>query len=246
MSQVSRPMQVLLVATVAFAAVWFVALRPKADDGGGSSAPAPAAQPADTGAKSSLPGSLGTSVDKARGAARTSDAANARRDAAEQKSTGEPATTSTASSGSSSPASTASAAGSAAAAGSKRTVASSPSKRVAARRLARTGASAAPARIAAAVARGQVAVVLFWDRSTPVDRMVRAEVGRTGVRTKDVFVAAVPISQVSKYDTVTRGIQVLQAPTVVVIDRKHEAKLLTGYVDGSEIAQAVADALAKR
>lgn len=245
MSQVSRPMQVLLVATVAFAAVWFVALRPKADDGGGSSAPAPAAQPADSGAKSSLPGSLGTSVDKARGAASTSDAANARRDAAEQKSTGEPATTSTASSGSAA-ATPSAAAGSAATAGSKRTAASNPSRRVAARRLARSGASASPARVAAAVARGQVAVVLFWDRSTPVDKMVRAEVGRTGVRTKDVYVAAVPISQVSKYDSVTRGIQVLQAPTVVVIDRKHEAKLLTGYVDGSEIAQAVADALAKR
>lgn len=245
MSQVSRPMQVLLVATVAFAAVWFVALRPKADDGGSSGTPAPAAQPADTGTKSSLPGSLGRSVDKARGAARTSDSANARRDAAEQKSTGEPATPATAPTGSA-PAVTSSTAGSAAATGSKRTAAPGKSKPVAARRLAASGASASPARVAAAVARGQVAVVLFWDRSTPVDKMVRAEVGRTGTRTKDVFVAAVPISQVSKYDTVTRGIQVLQAPTVVVIDRKHEAKLLTGYVDGSEIAQAVADALAKR
>lgn len=239
MSQVSRPMQVLLIATVAFAAVWFVALRPKADDSGGDSAPAPAAQPADTGAKSSLPGSLGSSVDKARGAASTSDAANARRDAAEQKSTGEPDATATAS-GAAAPATATPAAG------TKRTAAPGKSKPVAARRLAAAGASASPARVAAAVARGQVAVVLFWDRSTPVDTMVRAEVGRTGTRTKDVFVAAVPISQVSKYDTVTRGIQVLQAPTVVVIDRKHEATLLTGYVDGSEIAQAVADALAKR
>lgn len=244
MTQVSRPMQVLLVATLAFAAVWFVALRPKADDGGGTSSPAPAAQPANTNAKSSLPGSLGTSVDKARGASRTSDAANARRDAAEQKSTGEssaaapaPATATGA---------TPSRAGSTAAAGSARAAAPGKARQVAARRVARSGASASPARVAAAVARGQVAVVLFWDRSTPVDKMVRAEVGRTGARTKDVFVAAVPISQVSKYDTVTRGIQVLQAPTVVVIDRKHEAKLLAGYVDGSEIAQAVADALAKR
>jgi hypothetical protein len=234
MTQVSRPMQLLLLATVAFAAVWFVALRPKADDSGGSSEPAPAAQPADAGSKSSLPGSLGASVDKAKGAQRTSDTANSARDAAEQKATGGSTASSAPSTSSTS-------------SGAARTTASGKARPVAARRRAAgTGASASPARVAAAVAHGQVAVVLFWDRTTSVDKAVRAELGRTGRRGRNVFVAAVPISQVSKYDTVTRGIQVLQAPTIVVIGRKRDARLLTGYVDGSEIGQAVADALAKR
>lgn len=44
MSQVSRPMQVALLATLLFAVVWFVALRPKSSTDGG--APAPTAQEA--------------------------------------------------------------------------------------------------------------------------------------------------------------------------------------------------------
>ncbi len=45
MDQVSRPVQILLAVTVLFAALWFLALKPKPSAGGESAAaPAPAAQ----------------------------------------------------------------------------------------------------------------------------------------------------------------------------------------------------------
>ena len=87
MDQVSRPMQILLLAVVAFGALWFFALRPKGDSGGGGGSAAPAkpaaaAPPTATspahGPGSSLPGGLGRAVQKARGAAGQSDAANRR------------------------------------------------------------------------------------------------------------------------------------------------------------------------
>lgn len=239
MSQVSRPMQILLVVTVAFAAVWFVALRPKADDS--SAAPEPAASAAAE-PKSSLPGSLGDGVDKAKDASKQSDAANAQREAAEQRATGEASGSATATSGATQGSPASSSSGSA-----PPDTADAPAK---ARTVARTrpaaAATATPGRVAAAVADGKVAVVLFWDRRGAVDKQVRSELGPAGARGGRVFVVAAPISQVSRFDVVTRGIQVLQAPTVVVISPKRQARVLSGYIDGAEIRQAVADALARR
>src|SRR5438067_13787991 len=72
MSELSRPLQVVLVLTVGFLGLWFVALRPK-HGGGGASATRPAsAQPAPK--KSSLPGGLGRAVDKANATKRQGDA----------------------------------------------------------------------------------------------------------------------------------------------------------------------------
>jgi hypothetical protein len=49
MTQVSRPMQIALAATLLFLAVWFVALRPQPVGEGEAPAPAPAAQPSGSG-----------------------------------------------------------------------------------------------------------------------------------------------------------------------------------------------------
>lgn len=64
-----------LVAVVGFAGVWMTVLRPQAQDGGGSAAPAPAAT-----AASVLPG--GAAIDKARGAVAAGNAAAAKAQAA--------------------------------------------------------------------------------------------------------------------------------------------------------------------
>ena len=94
MNQVSRPLQILLVAVLLGGAVYMLALRPKTD--GGSSAPAKPAKQATTspaqGPGSSIPGGLGKAVTKARGAAAQSDAANQR----VQQATGGSTSTSTA------------------------------------------------------------------------------------------------------------------------------------------------------
>ncbi|MGI8513171.1 MAG: hypothetical protein ACR2NH_11165, partial [Solirubrobacteraceae bacterium] len=76
MDQVSRPFQILLVLTFAFAALWFTALRPKAAEVSPPAAPTAQA----TGApKSAIPGGLGTAVDRARAGRAQADASAARR-----------------------------------------------------------------------------------------------------------------------------------------------------------------------
>jgi len=87
MDQVSRPFQILLVLTFAFAALWFTALRPKAAEVSPPAAPTAQA----TGApKSAIPGGLGTAVDRARAGRAQADASAARRPGAATTSTPAP------------------------------------------------------------------------------------------------------------------------------------------------------------
>jgi len=72
MSQVSRPMQIALGATLLLLAVWFVALRPKSQSGGEAAAPAPAAQPSSSGAAPGVDG-LSRAIDKAHDAVTTAN-----------------------------------------------------------------------------------------------------------------------------------------------------------------------------
>ena len=67
-----------------------------------------------------------------------------------------------------------------------------------------------------------------------------------GVFGGKVLIVAAPVRQVSLYSASIRGIQVLQSPTILVIDRRHRARTLVGYTDSAEIGQAVDDALAGR
>lgn len=81
MSEVSRPLQLVLILTVGFAGLWFVALRPKGDSGAAPApTPTPAVQPAPQ--KSSLPGGLGHAVDKAKATKAQGDAQAAAADRA--------------------------------------------------------------------------------------------------------------------------------------------------------------------
>src|SRR3569623_184831 len=76
--QVSRPMQIALVAVVLLAGMWFTVLKPKpADDSAPAPAPAASSAPVAPGTKG-----LTSAVDKAKAASATSDATNAKIQAA--------------------------------------------------------------------------------------------------------------------------------------------------------------------
>jgi hypothetical protein len=183
MSAVSRPMQVLLAAVLAFAALWFVALRPSGDSS------EPAAEPAKPAAQAT--------------AAHTPQV----------PAVGAPATP---------------AAAAAAPAGASAPVADRSRP------------------LLAALDRGQVVVLLFWNSRASDDRAVRSvlrEVDRHGGR---VVVHAASVSRVAAYSAITNGAQVLGSPTALVIDRKRQAKQVTGFHDARSIDQAVDDALAGR
>jgi hypothetical protein len=233
MGQVSRPLQVVLVGALLFGAVWLVALRPKT--GSGSSAP-PARHPAPTstspatGPGSSLPGSLGRAVTKARGAAGQSDAANQN---LQQAAGGQAAATAQPAPITAQPPTAAGPTAVGRSVGG--TLGALPSR-----------ATASPTAVREAMSDGKVVVLLFFNPRGADDQLVRGELGQVSTHGGRAFIVSAPVREVSRFDSVTRGVQVLQSPTVLVIDRAHHARTLVGYTDRAEIGQWVSAAVAAR
>jgi hypothetical protein len=207
-------MQIALVAVVLLAGIWFTVLRPKA----GTGAPAPvAAQPAPV-----APGTKGltSAVDKAKGAAATSDAANARVQAA---------------TGAATPSATKVAAAPTPAAAAK-AKAAAPVKKDAAK------PAADPSHVLLSfLAKGKTVVLLFHGEGAD-DQAARKAVHRVALDDKRVVSAYADIARVGSYQAITSGVTVQTAPTVLVIGADRKAISLTGYVDAGVIEQAVGDA----
>jgi hypothetical protein len=233
MDQVSRPLQVALVATLAFVALWFLALRPKEEE-----IPPPPKPPAQAGAQggnSAIPGGLGNAVDKARaGQAQANQSAQQRsqQGAGSEEPSGQPPAQ---------PAPSARTPGGAAGSTRSGAVPATP-----ARGGRRFAASVSPAQVNAAVSSGKVVVLLFYNRRSSDDRAVRAEVGSLSRRSGRVLVGDAPLREVARYSSVTQGVQILQSPTVVVVNRRRQAQLLVGYTDRFELDQKVVNALSRR
>jgi hypothetical protein len=225
MSQISPPIRILLVGCVLFLAAWMTVLKPK----GEAPAPAPAAAPATPrvaagGEKAGT--SLGKAVEAANNASKAQVAANARHGDESQQA---PSSTGAA----------AKAPSSKAAAGTAGTPSTGAATKVA--DVAGTGL---PISVAKAVAARKVLVLLFWNPKAADDRAVRREMRSVGSRhRKDVVVHIANVKDIARYAPVTRGANVEQSPSVVVVNRNRQATLLEGYSDRETIRQAVYDAL---
>jgi hypothetical protein len=232
--QLSIPYRIALVALVVIAPLYFLVLKPKSDTAAPVAATpaavAPAA-PASTGPAAPGVKGLTTAIDKAKGAVAT----QARSDAATQAATGASAAK---------PAATA--VKPAAAAAAKPAAAATAKPAVAAAKPAHAAttpaASADPsAPILAAIDRGHTEVILFAGSSATDDRAVRAAVRRIRRHRGKVDVHVVPISRVGRYEAITRGVTVQQAPTVVVIGAKKAARTIVGFTTTAELNQLVGD-----
>src|SRR3954463_5288621 len=187
---------------LAVCALWFTVLKPK---GPSADAPLPAA-PGVTG--------LGNDVDAAKGAAATSDAANAKVQAAAG---GTSAATTTAT-----PAKKGAPAGARAAVAGKSGAASPKAAKTAKPKPNATNADASAPLLAALDAK-QAVVLVFWNRRGSDDRAVRRAVTAVNRHHGKVVVKAAPIAAVGRYEAITRGVQVLQSPAVLVIGPDHKA-----------------------
>lgn len=213
-SQISPPMRIVLVAAVAFLGAYMMFLRPKADVGPVAAAPAPApAGNVHTG-KPAVTGP-GRAVEAAQGAAAATN-----REQAAQGGGAAVAPTSHATSASH-PAHTATPAAPAAPA---------------------VDTAGLPAPVARAVAAHEVLALLFTNRVSADDRMVQAGLRHARRAVNGVFAQVVPLSALARYGPITRGADVQQSPTLVVVDRRLRATTLVGYVDGLTIEQALLDA----
>jgi hypothetical protein len=224
MSQISPPIRILLVCTLAFMAAWMLFLRPKDDAGTPAAAnpTPPASRPVDAGGQRSE-SLAGKAVEKANEAGAAQDAR------AEQLAgtTGESAAT---------PADSAVAP---ATAGAPATAAGEPGKLTA----KTASASGLPLRVLRALGERKVVVLLFWSPKAAEDRAVRKALTGIDRHKGKVLAHATHIKRIAAYGQITRGADVEQSPTVVVVDRDREVETLVGYVDRRTIDQAVTDAL---
>jgi hypothetical protein len=208
--QISLPYRIGLVALLVVAGLWFVVLRPK---------PATQTTPVKT-----APGVTGLTNDvkKAKGAV---DASNKSADAtnAAVNGVGGSASTTTPSSG---------------AAGAARKHAKSG--KTPGPGLADDAVAGDPSRsVLASVDAGKVAVVLFWNRKSSDDRATRQALRGIDRHHGKVVTRAIPISQIGKYDAITRNAQIVESPTVLVIGAGGKARSITGYTQVSEINDLV-------
>ena len=100
-----------------------------------------------------------------------------------------------------------------------------------------------PAKVAKAIGRDKVLVLLFWNHESADDRAVRSALRDVDRWNGRVHVQAAPIRTISRYGRITRGADVEQSPSVVVVDTELRAETLVGFVDTATIDQAVVDAM---
>jgi hypothetical protein len=216
MASLPRPLIGLLVASVAFFAVWTVALKPSKSGGPVSSSSSPSAAASQPKPAASQP----------------KPAAPAHADAK--------ATVSHAATAHAATASHASASVSASAAKAK-PVAKPAAKPAAKHTVTPQQRQSA---IENALNKHRVLAILFFNPAAADDQAVKHELDAIPARGGKVVKLAVPLSELTRYPVITNQVQVTESPTLVLIDGKHKADMLTGYLDQLELSQRVSDALA--
>jgi hypothetical protein len=221
--QISPPFRIALVAMLAMCAVWFTVLKPN-DPAADTAASTPTA-PGVTG--------LGNDVTAAKGAAAASDAANAKVRAAAGG---------TAAAGKTASKKAAPTGAHAAVAG--KTVGAKPNTTAKPRAKAKAATGDASAPLLRALDAKHAVVLVFWNRRGSDDRAVRRAVAQIDRHDGKVVVKAAPIATVGRYEAITRGAQVLQSPTVLVMGPDRKARAIVGFTTTGELDQAVGDTLA--
>jgi hypothetical protein len=212
MASLPRPLIGLLVASVAFFAVWTVALKPSKSGGPVSSSSSPAAaasQPKPAASQPKPAASSHADADAAASHTTTAHAAShasASATAAKAKPVAKPA----------------------AKPAVKHTV--TPQQR--------------QSTIETALNKHRVLAILFFNPAAADDQAVKHELDAIPARGGKVVKLAVPLSELTRYPVITNQVQVTGSPTLVLIDGKHKADMLTGYLDQLELSQRVSDALA--
>jgi hypothetical protein len=221
MSQISPPIRILLVCAVAFMAAWMLFLRPKDNAGTPAAAtPAPAqTRPVDAGGDKAQ-SLAGKAVEKANEATAAQDAQ------AEKLAGGAGETAATPSSTATAPSSTGTATA---------TASEQPAEL--------TDAKGLPLRVLHALADRKVVALLFWAPKSADDKAVRKALSDIDRHHGKVLAHATNIKKIAAYQQITRGANVEQSPTIVIIDRNRKVDTLVGFVDRRSIDQAVTTAL---
>ena len=219
-------MRIAFAAVLAFAALWFVALRPKpVEDVAPAPAPAPAAKPKAT-KVTERPAQAAKAVGKA-------NEATAGRQAAAQQPAQAQAAKPAVAKADPAPATAPKAQAPEPAAAAK----PAQAKPAPARKL--SGGDA----VVADVKAGRTVVLLFWDGKATEDKAVRRAVARVDRRGGKVRVHVANLRNLSRYGAITRSVPVTDSPTVLVIGKGGKAEAIRGLTVTAEIDDAVAGVL---
>jgi hypothetical protein len=221
MSQISPPIRILLVCAVAFLAAWMLFLRPSSDAGTPAAETPAATAPVEAGGEQAE-SLAGKAVEKANEATAAQDAR------AEQLAGGAGETAAT-----------------------PETVVAAPTTP----RATKTGAPAevelpskeelrtVPADVRRAFVKRQIVVLGVVGPKGADDKLVRKSLGNVDRLHGRVFVKTVPVERISRYGSITRGSDLSQTPSVVIVDFAFKATTLAGWVDSRTIEQGVVDAI---
>ena len=221
----SRSLIALLVGTVAFFALWMLALK------GGSSNNSSSGG----GTSTSL---LQSAVSKAHQAVQTSNASNA---ASGNDGTSSSPASATASSTSASTPHTGSSTSS--------TTASTKSPKPTAAAKSTSQSAAAANRLStvkSAVSAHKVVAMLFYNPAAADDQAVKQELAAVAAHRGKVVKLAIPLNEAAHYTAVTQQVPVNLSPTLVLIDPSGQASEIVGFSDKFEIAARVSQALATK
>jgi hypothetical protein len=89
----------------------------------------------------------------------------------------------------------------------------------------------------------KVVVILFWNPRAVDDRSVKSSVDRLPRRHGKVAVFSDSVKNLSRYTRITAATSVTQTPSLVVVNRKGQAEVQTGYLDYQTVGQYVQNAL---
>lgn len=262
MTHVSRPLVALLVGTVAFFALWIVALKPGSSSSGTPSGQGGVGryQSAINAAKNSVKAQNQQSANAGGipGTATTTPSANASApsaNASAQSATSSTPATKTTAASTSTPAKPATHARVKrhavaahehhATATAKRHAIAAPKATIPAPAVHVPGARHRFNVVTTALREHKVIAILFYNPAGADDQAVRHELASIPTYKGSVVKLTVPISELSRYTAITTQVMVSTTPTLVLIDRHHQASLVTGYATGFEIGTLVASALGK-
>ena len=219
MDRVSRPLIGLLVATVAFFALWVTALKPTTSGSG-------------TKANPSL-GQLSGAIAAAHGAVASSNAASA----AHGGTIATPTTPHPAAAQARTPA-----------AATKPAATANAQRHSAAQQLVgpvarRETAGSRLATVARALQSHKALALLFFNPAAADDLAVRKELASVPGHRGQVVKLAIPLGELARYAAVTNQVPVTGSPTLVIVNRARAASTIVGFADRFEIAQRVDGAL---
>jgi hypothetical protein len=277
MTQLSRPFQIVLVAVVLFALVWFVALRghsasPTPVAGTPASTPAPA-----TAAKAKAPAGTTHIEGMTRAVTHAREAVAASQQAADKSASSSAEAPSQGASVTSSSATVVTQHGAThssttvitkhGAAGASTTVVTKHVVHTPApHKVVKSGIPAQQAAVERELKRGEVAVILFWNKKgaddvavhrelqylATIHRVAKAHAKQPTIArilklselefNKPIAVHYATAAQVTSFGSITHGVQVYATPTILIVNKVGQTTTLTGLQDYYSIEQTIDEA----